>query len=177
MDETPVGEWTLDQMLTRLESEQARLGLRPADPRVADRPSVRTVRYYATLGILDRPLGYRAGSARYGRRHLLQYLAVKALQAEHMALPEIQRRLYGLSDSDLERVVAAAARPDAGDGPGEAPHPWLTIRSAPGLVLLVDDAVALRQWLLSTPPGEVDQALRQALHTLSGPTHPEEEPR
>ncbi|HWT85302.1 MAG TPA: MerR family transcriptional regulator, partial [Myxococcales bacterium] len=72
----------LDELSTRVAGELAERGLHgaAADGRVSAAPDSRTVRYYTTLGLLDRPT-IEARQARYGERHLLQLLAIKALQA------------------------------------------------------------------------------------------------
>ncbi|MHC4393922.1 MAG: MerR family transcriptional regulator, partial [Planctomycetota bacterium] len=82
------------------------------DARVNARPDARTVRYYQGLGLIDRPKT-RGRRARYGRRQFLQLVAIKALQSRRLPLSEIQARLYGLKDAELEQIVrAAAVRPE-----------------------------------------------------------------
>ena len=44
---------------------------------VRDVPDRRTIRYYTTLGLLDRPAEMRGRTALYGQRHLLQLVAVE----------------------------------------------------------------------------------------------------
>src|SRR5881227_4478318 len=75
-----------------------------ADARVSAAPDARTVRYYTSLGLLDRPR-IEGRQARYGERHLLQLLAIKALQAFDLPLAEIQQRLYGRGDAELKALV------------------------------------------------------------------------
>jgi hypothetical protein len=52
--------------------------------------------------------------ARYGRRHLLQLVAVKRRQAEGLSLAEIQAELAGATD---EALAAVACVPDAPPAP------------------------------------------------------------
>src|SRR5437764_12935338 len=85
----------------------------PGNGRVRDVPDRRTIRYYTTLGLLDRPAAMRGRTALYGRRHLLQLVAVKRLQANGLSLTEIQARLVGLSDRALEGIAQLPA--DCGD--------------------------------------------------------------
>jgi len=85
-----------------------------ADGRVAAAPDARTVRYYGTLGLVDRPVIVER-EARYGRRHLLQLVAVKALQARGLPLAEVQARLYGSSNPELENLLKAVSQ--------DRPHP------------------------------------------------------
>lgn len=73
--------------------------------RVRAIPDVRTLRYYTTLGLLDRPAAMRARTALYQRRHVLQLVAIKRLQAKGLSLAEIQARLLGASDAELARLA------------------------------------------------------------------------
>lgn len=82
-----------------------------ANGRVRDVPNERLIRWYGTVGLVDPPLSRRGRVARYGRRHLLQLVAVKRRQAEGRSLAEIQAELAGATDE----VLAAVARvPDVG---------------------------------------------------------------
>src|SRR5262245_66619533 len=76
-------------------------GVTPPNGRVRDVPDVRTLRYYTTLGLLDRPARIRGRTAYYGRRHVLQLVAIKRLQAAGQSLAEIQARLLNIADDDL----------------------------------------------------------------------------
>src|SRR5687768_10844914 len=69
--------------------------------RVRAVPDVRTIRYYTTLGLLDRPTEMRGRTAYYSRRHLLQLVALKRLQAQGLTLVQIQERMAGASDEQL----------------------------------------------------------------------------
>jgi len=112
--ETP---WTIDE----LGAETARaLSVDyegPPNERVREIPDLRTIRYYTTLGLIDRPLGMRGRTALYGRRHLLQLVAIKRLQAGGTTLADVQRHLVGLSDAALERLARLPpAKPTAEPG-------------------------------------------------------------
>jgi DNA-binding transcriptional MerR regulator len=80
-------------------------------------PNERLVRWYVTVGLVDPPLSRRGRVARYGRRHLLQLVAVKRRQAEGRSLAEIQTELAGATD---EKLAAVARVPDTPPAP-EAP--------------------------------------------------------
>ena len=69
--------------------------------RVREALDRRTIRYYTTLGILDRPLEMSGRTALYGRRHLLQLVCIKRLQAQGMSLVDIQRSLSGADEKTL----------------------------------------------------------------------------
>jgi len=73
--------------------------------RVREVPDTRTIRYYTTLGMVDRPLEIRGRTAFYGPRHLLQLVAIKRLQARGMSLVEVQQALAGADDGVLRRLA------------------------------------------------------------------------
>ena len=77
----------------------------PPNGRVRDVPDQRTIRYYTTLGLLDRAAEMRGRTALYGRRHLLQLVAIKKLQAQGQTLAEVQRALTGQTDAGLARLA------------------------------------------------------------------------
>src|SRR5437773_12036522 len=136
----------LDELSNRVAGELADRGLLGAasDARVSAAPDARTVRYYTTLGLLDRPR-IEARQARYGERHVLQLLAIKALQALDLPLAEIQQRLYARSDAELRALVealGARAREKAAARRQQAPLPALRLREIalePGLRLIVEE--------------------------------------
>ena len=96
-------------------SGAARSGPARTNGRVRDVPNERLVRWYVTVGLVDPPLSRRGRVARYGRRHLLQLVAVKRRQAEGRSLAEIQAELAGATD---ETLAAAARVPDTLPAPG-----------------------------------------------------------
>ena len=77
----------------------------PPNGRVRDIPDQRTIRYYTTLGLMDRPAEIRGRTALYGRRHLLQLVAIKRLQARGLPLSAVQQQLLGLGDAALRRLA------------------------------------------------------------------------
>jgi DNA-binding transcriptional MerR regulator len=88
------------------------LGIAARNGQVRDRPDVRTIRYYGTLGLVDRPAEMTGRTALYGDRHLLQVLAVKALQARGATLADVQRTLVGAPEPEL-RAAVGPGLPDA----------------------------------------------------------------
>ena len=95
-------------------SEAARPAQVRANGRVRDVPNERLVRWYVTVGLVDPPLSRRGRVARYGRRHLLQLVAVKRRQAEGRSLAEIQAELTGATD---EALAAVARVPETRSAP------------------------------------------------------------
>jgi hypothetical protein len=93
--------WTLPDLSARVAVALATADLSQDSGRVRDIPNARTIRYYTTIGLLDRPLSFDGRTALYGPRHLLQLLAIKHLQSQHLTLEQIQHRLLGITDAAL----------------------------------------------------------------------------
>jgi hypothetical protein len=134
MDVEAAGSWTLDQLAERVGAALSVGYSGQASGRVREVPDQRAIRYYTTIGLVDRPSAMRARTALYGRRHLLQLVAVKRLQAAGRTLAEVQRELAGATDAQLERVanVPATAEPPAPAGVAAArPAFWLRAGGEP----------------------------------------------
>jgi len=144
-----------------------------SDQRIQAVPDGRTLRFYQSTGLLDRPLRYDRRVARYGRRHLLQLLAVRALQSEGQSLAQIQTSLAGASDDELARRVdlvlgdrcpgsrhiAHAVSPAPTSvmaAPAVAPSTFVAAELAPGVVITIDARV-------HTDPARVIELLRRAI--------------
>jgi DNA-binding transcriptional MerR regulator len=114
--------WTIDELGAAVALALAVGYAGAPNGRVRDVPDRRTIRYYTTLGLLDRPLEMRGRTALYGLRHLWQLVAIKRLQANGLALTEVQRRLLGLPDQalrELARVPEEVERAPADQPKGE----------------------------------------------------------
>lgn len=112
--------WRLDELVRRSQRLLALLpGGKGDSRRVRWRPNERLVRYYTTLGLLDRPAELRGRTAYYRDRHLLQLLAIKSLQARGQSLQAVQARLAGQSNAALAALIGLppdwVERLDAGD--------------------------------------------------------------
>src|SRR6266542_6508786 len=101
--------WTIDDLGTQVALALSVDYEGQASGRIRDIPDRRTIRYYTTLGLIDRPLEMRGRTALYGRRHLLQLVAIKRLQARGLSLAELQQRLLGLSDAALQKLAQLPA--------------------------------------------------------------------
>jgi DNA-binding transcriptional MerR regulator len=112
---TPMEEprWTLDELAERVDAALAVDYPGQSSGRVRDVPDRRAIRWYTTIGLVDRPVAHRGRTALYGPRHLLQLVAIKRLQARGLSLVAIQQELAGATDTQLARVarVPAAAVP------------------------------------------------------------------
>ncbi|MGB5065661.1 MAG: MerR family transcriptional regulator [Candidatus Competibacter sp.] len=98
--------WRLDELVQR---SRRLLALLPeeagASKRVRWQPNERLVRYYTTLGLLDRPAELRGRTAYYCDRHLLQLLAIKTLQSRGLNLQTVQEELAGQTDARLATLI------------------------------------------------------------------------
>src|SRR5215211_659945 len=107
--------WTLDELAERVDAALAVDYHGQPSGRVRDVPDRRAIRWYTTIGLIDRPVAHRGRTALYGPRHLLQLVAVKRLQVKGLPLVAIQQELAGASDTELERVARLPA-------PAAGPH-------------------------------------------------------
>ena len=95
--------WTLSELVaeaaTRLEALPT-----PKNGQVRAVPDERTIRYYGTIGLLDRPAAMRGRTALYGRRHLAQVVAIKRMQSAGHSLADIHAMWSTLDDVTLSRM-------------------------------------------------------------------------
>ncbi|MBG0816301.1 MerR family transcriptional regulator [Planomonospora sp. ID82291] len=122
-------EWTIGELVERASAVLSPPPSSPLPPpsvrqagRGRDVPNERLVRWYATIGLVDPPAARRGRVALYGRRHLLQLIAVKRRQAEGRSIAEIQAELAGATDQTLEAIARLPACPD-GEQPSRVPRP------------------------------------------------------
>lgn len=99
MDET----WTISELVEEVARRIEALP-RPQNGQVRAVPDDRTVRYYATIGLLDRPSAMRGRTALYGKKHVAQVVAIKRLQTMGRSLAEIQALWPTLDDTTLARM-------------------------------------------------------------------------
>jgi DNA-binding transcriptional MerR regulator len=174
--------WTLDELVRRVAVALAG----PAYPgapnkRVRGVPDRRAVRWYATIGLVDRPAAMQGRTALYGTRHLMQIVAVKHLQAQGRSLAEVQAELAGATDATLRRIASVPAalleeEPQVPANVGErsptAPRP------APRGRFWTDRPAAHRAASAPTVDGGADSVSMLAAVTLPGgaalllPGHP-----
>jgi DNA-binding transcriptional MerR regulator len=163
------GSWTLSELVSEATAAIAVLPP-PVNGQIRAVPDERTIRYYGTIGLLDRPLAMRGRTALYGRKHLAQIVAIKRLQTAGRSLAEIQALWPTLDDPQLARMagvdltgkgraprkefwkqppVAAAPKRTASQPPVElrlelAPNCTLTIAVTGDVALSTADVHALR---------------------------------
>lgn len=95
--------WTLQDLVAEAASRLAALPP-PKNGQVRAVPDDRTIRYYGTLGLLDRPAAMRGRTALYGAKHLAQVVAIKRMQATGKSLADIQALWPSLDDVTLARM-------------------------------------------------------------------------
>lgn len=113
-----VGVAELAQEAARILAES---GVAQARGTVTELPDERMVRYYLTEGLIP-PADEKQGTASvFGFRHLLQLLAVKKLQAEHLPIRAIREVVTGKTERQLEKLLGAEQERGAGhSAKGEA---------------------------------------------------------
>lgn len=110
--------WTMDELVERVGEALAAEYPGAPNGRVRDVPDRRAIRWYTSIGLVDRPLGMRGRTALYGPRHLQQLVAIKRRQAEGRSLAQIQGEFTFLSPDRLIEVSQVPPRLLESDGPG-----------------------------------------------------------
>ena len=99
--------WTLPELVAEAKVHLEALPA-PKNGQVRAVPDERTIRYYAQLSLLDRPVAMRGRTALYGRRHLAQVVAIKRMQSAGHSLADIQKLWPTLDDATLSRITGVA---------------------------------------------------------------------
>ncbi|SFG00750.1 MerR HTH family regulatory protein [Actinoplanes philippinensis] len=113
--------WTMEQLVERVSAALAAEYPGAPNGRVREVPDRRSIRWYTTIGLVDRPLGTRGRTVLYGPRHLLQLVAIKRRQAAGRTLAEIQEELGGASEETLAAVARVPDRVLISDEPPPSP--------------------------------------------------------
>ena len=102
--------FTIEQLRTLVARALQTGSYTPAESkRVRAVPDKRTIRYYTTLGLIDRPAEMRGRTAFYADKHVLQLVAIKRLQGRSLTLSDIQKRLLGATEKQLKELAALPA--------------------------------------------------------------------
>jgi len=157
-----VSPWTIAELTARVAAALAE-DAGPDNRRIRAVPDERAIRYYTTLGLLDRP-ALTGRTAFYGPRHLAQLVAIKRAQAAGQSLAEIQRDLPTLDDATLTARSGVALAPPSRPGhrrdfwraPPPAPPPPVTAAPPPA-------AVAIRTEVELAPGVRISLALARPL--------------
>ena len=112
--------WTLNDLVAHATAAIASLPA-PVNGQIRAVPDERTIRYYGTIGLLDRPSAMRGRTALYSRKHLAQVVAIKRLQTAGRSLAEIQALWPTLDDQGLSRMAGIDV---TGTGSGARKEFW-----------------------------------------------------
>lgn len=187
--EQPTTLWTLEELSQLSQNEMERRRIPSPGGRVSQIPSARTIRYYTSLGLVDRPNGYDGGLAQYGQRHLKQLLAIKILQSEYLPLPEIQKQLYGRTDEELNQLIESAKPESPGRsatlgnaGPNTSNEwpsnrqsqgenspqlgTWLCSSLGPGIQIVISDRSACRDWLAKVESDRLERTVLESVQQI-----------
>ena len=100
--------WTLSELVAEVAAQLQRNYHASNNGQVRAVPDERAIRYYTSIGLVDRPAAMRGRTALYSRRHLAQLVAIKRMQALDKPLAEIQQTLPTLDDKTLARFAGVA---------------------------------------------------------------------
>jgi len=98
-------DFRLDELIDRANGFLRVVAPEQPSERITETLNERTLRYYITEGLVDRPLGKEGAAALYGYRHLLQVLAVKRLQGSYLPIKRIKEVLADRSNEELEMIL------------------------------------------------------------------------
>ena len=154
----------------------------PTNGQVRAVPDERTIRYYATLGLLDRPVAMRGRTALYNARHVAQVVAIKRLQLRGRSLAEIQTLWPTLDDSTLARmsgvsVAGTTANPSPASTreefwkrePIETRSPTPVESAAPAVSISIELAPHVSITIPMPSGGTLSQADVRALRAAAAP--------
>jgi DNA-binding transcriptional MerR regulator len=91
-----------ERVLSQLEFEQER-------GTVTSVPDERTIRYYLAEGLIETPEERQGTASVFGYLNLLQLVAVKKLQAEHLPIRKIRELVAGRTEQQLEALLGVSS--------------------------------------------------------------------
>jgi DNA-binding transcriptional MerR regulator len=168
--------WTLDQLTERVEDALTVGYAGSPSGRVRSVPDRRAIRWYTTIGLIDRPAAMRGRTALYGERHLLQLVAVKRRQAEGRSLADIQAELAGATDATLRALAqvpgeaVAVPRPEPRAGRFWAGGPAVPEAKPAAAERAVGTAAMARPAPAAAPPSDLSSDLSRELASTSRDT-------
>jgi DNA-binding transcriptional MerR regulator len=146
---------TGQKILSQLNLEQQR-------GTVTNVPDERTIRYYLAEGLIQAP-GEKQGTASvFGYLNLLQLIAVKKLQAEHLPIRKIRELVADKSEQELETLLGFGGSTNKKAGESEAKryleslltpgsvapraNPAMSLDASPAPMQEGDDQTQTRSW-------------------------------
>lgn len=104
---------TAERILAQLDLEQAR-------GTVTNVPDERTIRYYLSEGLIQSPEEKQGTASVFAYLNLLQLIAVKKLQAEHLPIRKIRELVADKSEQELETLLGFGGAGSKKAGENEA---------------------------------------------------------
>jgi DNA-binding transcriptional MerR regulator len=101
--------FTLPRLLEILREQLPLVASRQTKYKVTEIPTARTIRFYTSRGLVDKPAARDGVNALYGYRHLLQVLAIKYLQSQYLPLVKIRSLVENADNRELELLIPAVA--------------------------------------------------------------------
>ncbi len=171
--------WTLAELADRVAGALSSGYPGQQNRRVSDVPDTRAIRYYTTLGLLDRPAEMRGRTALYRPRHLWQLVAIKRLQADGRTLAEIQHELAAAPDATLKRLADVpdegfwrqVPKPTRARSTTEATPAYQTVPLPSGAIVLIPRNQALTDHEAATlraAAAQLDAAVAQLPKDIPG---------
>lgn len=130
--------WTLAALVAEAGRHLATLPP-PANGQVRPVPDERTIRYYAAIGLLDKPAAMRGRTALYGPRHLAQVVAIKRLQGAGRTLAEVQALWPTLDDATLARMSGVRVPSEGTPATASRPAFWKPLAPVRQVAPTVDE--------------------------------------
>lgn len=116
--------------------------------RVSAWPDLRSFRMYRTQKLIDDPNTKIGVAGDYGRKHVLQLVAIKAMQAQRLPLREIRTRLAEMDEPALEKWLSGSTVPlprtktkTVSTTPALMPERWIQVPLAQGAFAMVSEAL------------------------------------
>jgi DNA-binding transcriptional MerR regulator len=147
---------SIDQLAEQVNDWCQEHGVTPANGQAGERMTVRNIRYYRTLGLLDPPES--GGGLGFGEKHRLQLVAIRLLQAQGLPLRRIQELLFGRSLDELREVE----RRGLAELESTLDVPFRPVASESWVVTPLDDDFLI----VSRRGRKLDPGLRQRLASL-----------
>ncbi len=139
--------WTLPQLCWLAATELDRRGAHQLGAFVPLQDCMRNVRYYVYLGLMDRPLGYSEEAPRFGKRHLIQLLAIRALQSQGESLASTQQVMRGANTLELALIAEQVKPAIPQRRRTDRAHVPPSALPRPNLQLLIEDRETFMDWL------------------------------
>ena len=94
--------YSISQLAERVNRWCSENNILPLHNGAGEDVTVRNIRYYQTIGLVDRPLN--ASGRGFTRKHHLQLVSIRRLQAKGLSLDRIRTLVSGRTEKELEEL-------------------------------------------------------------------------